>query len=311
MNANPVTPPADDVWNIDTLRRWTTAWLAKSGSATALQDTDVLLCEVLRVNRLQLLMRFDQPVQKDELTQFKAAIRRRARGEPVAYIVGKKGFYSLDLHVTPAVLIPRPETESLVDAALAFAARDDAPAGPFLDLCTGSGAIALALADEWPRRRAKLPAERQEHAERTVVASDVSPAALDVARGNGQRLSLTVDWRAGDLWQALRPDERFAAVVSNPPYVRKARIATLERDVRDFEPHLALDGGDDGSDLLRKIASGAPAYLLPGGWLGVELGDRAQGEQFLADCADAGLIQGKVEPVQGGPTCVVWARAKG
>lgn len=311
MNANPVTPPADDVWTIDSLRRWTASWLAKSGSATAMQDTDLLLCEVLHVPRLQLLMRFDQPVQKDELAQFKAAIRRRAKGEPVAYIVGKKGFYNLDLAVSPAVLIPRPETENLVDAALAFAQRDDAPAGPFLDLCTGSGAIALALADEWPRRLAKLPAARQTQLQRAVVASDVSAAALEVARTNGERLGMTVDWRPGNLWQALAQGERFAVVVSNPPYVRRGRIATLERDVRDFEPHLALDGGQDGSDLLRAIAAGAKAHLLPGGWLGVELGDRAQGEQFLADCAQAGLVPGKVEPVLGGPTCVVWARAPG
>ena len=92
---------------------------------------------------------------------------------------------------------------------------------------------------------------------------------------------------------------------------RRERIATLDRDVRDFEPHLALDGGQDGSDLLRAIAAGAKAHLLPGGWLGVELGDRAQGEQFLADCAQGGLVPGKVEPVLGGPTCVVWARAPG
>lgn len=296
----------EEVWTIDSLRRWTAGWLTKSGSATGQQDADLLLCEVLQVPRLQLLMRFDQPVQKDELAQFKTAIRRRAKGEPVAYIVGKKGFYSLDLHVTPAVLIPRPETESVVDAALAFAASAAAPAGPLLDLCTGSGAMALALADEWPKRQRKLGL-----AERQIVASDVSHAALQVARGNGERLNLQVDWREGSLWAALQPEERFAAIVSNPPYVRHGRIATLERDVRDFEPHLALDGGADGSDLLRAIAAGAAAHLLPGGWLGVELGDKAQGEQFLADCANGGLVPGKVEAIQGGPTCLATARAPG
>jgi release factor glutamine methyltransferase len=297
-----------DTWTIQRLLNWTRDWLTQKGSATARLDAELLLAEVLKLRRLDLLMRFDQPLDKPELAAFKALIQRRARGEPVAYILGRKGFHAIDLKVDRRVLVPRPETEALVDQAVALCCVAGAPAGPVLDLCTGSGAIALAMAhalahaDARPREFAAPPEPR------SIVASDLSEEALAVARSNGEELGLAVDWRRGDLWHALRPDERFAVIVSNPPYVLSDRIATLATDVRDFEPHLALDGGRDGMTVLASLASGAAEHLLPGGSLVVELGDRGQGLRFAELLATAGLDNAVVTPIQGGPTSMVVAR---
>lgn len=299
----PTRPPADEIWTIQRLLQWSTEWLGKSGSTTPRQDADMLLGSVLQLPRLQLLMRFDQPVQRDELAQYKLLIKRRARGEPVAYILGKKGFYDLEITVSPAVLVPRPETESLVDAALAFVLHADSPEGPVLDLCTGSGCVALALRDELTKRLAKSAGT-----ERAIYGSDISPAAMDIARGNGTRLGLAVSWHLGDLWAAVPTGQRFAAIVSNPPYIRATAMATLERDVRDFEPHLALSGGHEGLEILNRIAERAAEFLLPGGWLGVELSDKPQGEAFLQRCSAHGLQPGKLEAVLGGPTTIATVR---
>lgn len=324
---------ADD-WTIQKLLTWTRDWLTQKGSPSARIDAELLLGEVLKLRRLDLLLRFDQPVDKDELTAFKALIQRRSRGEPVAYILGRKGFYGIDLHVTPAVLVPRPETETLVDVALAFLRAAAAPRGPVLDLCTGSGALVLAIGHELlerprglvrPARPApELPAEAGDavaHAQalpnkppapplaepvaRALVATDLSADALTVARDNATRLGLQVDFRQGDLLAALQPGERFAAIVSNPPYVLSERIATLDRDVRDFEPHLALDGGADGMYILQRLAAGVRDFLLPGGLLVVEVGSREQGLAFAELLATGGLPGAAVELVQGGPTSLV------
>lgn len=300
---DPATTMTEETWTIQRLLAWTRDWLTRAGSPSPRIDAELLLGEVLHVGRLELLLRFDQPVQKDELTAFKALIKRRARGEPVAYILGRREFYGLDLQVSPAVLVPRPETESLVDAVVAFLRSAEAPAGPVLDLCTGSGAIALAVADTLAKAGQPRP----------VVATDVSLDALAVAQSNAQRVGLpdAIDWRPGDLWAALRSGEVFAAIVSNPPYVLSGVLATLERDVRDFEPHLALDGGPDGMRLLADIARRAGEFLAPGGLLAVELGSRAQGQRMVEAGEVAGLGRGKVEPVMGGPTCVVTLRSAG
>lgn len=286
-----------EIWTIQRLLAWTRDWLQQQGSPTARLDGELLLGEVLKLRRLDLLLRFDQPVQKDELAAFKALIRRRAKGEPVAYILGRKEFYGIELEVTPAVLVPRPETESLVDVALAHLRAEDAPDGPVLDLCTGSGAIALAIGDEL--RKAAKP--------RAILATDLSPQALEVAARNTAKLGLQeqVALRQGDLWAAVPAGETYAAIVSNPPYVLTSALAGLDRDVRSFEPKLALDGGPQGLDVLTRIAEQAAAHLRPGGLLAVELGSRAQGQAFAAQLAAGGLPDARVEPVLGGPTCVV------
>jgi release factor glutamine methyltransferase len=308
-----------DLWTIQRLLTWTRDWLTQKGSPSARLDAELLLGEVLKLRRLDLLLRFDQPVEPAELTHFKALIQRRSRGEPVAYILGHKGFHGIDVHVTPAVLVPRPETERVVDVLLAFLRGPDAPQGPVLDLCTGSGAIALAVAfalsEPVPVLRnrsqvddtAEVPAPAPPMP-RPLVATDVSAPALDVARANATRLGLPLDLRHGDLWDALQPGEAFAAIASNPPYVLHERLATLDVDVREFEPHLALDGGPDGNVVLDRIAAQAKDHLLPGGLLAVELGSREQGLTFAQRLDAAGLVDARVEPIQGGPTSLVTVR---
>ena len=289
----------EDIWTIQRLRDWTCDYLQKHGSATPRLDADLLLGEVLKLPRLQLLLRLEQAVQKEELTVFKALVKRRAAREPVAYILGRRAFHDLDLRVDARVLVPRPETESLVDAVLLFLKEPTAPEGPVLDLCTGSGAIALAVAKA-------LQAREQP---RELVATDVSAAALEVAQQNATLLGFQVRFLQGDLWDALDDDPHFAVIASNPPYVLHDAIATLEPDVRAWEPHLALDGGADGLDILRRIAAQAAQRLVPGGLLIVELGGPAQGRIMVELLAVNGLPGAKLVPVTEGPTSLVHVRA--
>jgi release factor glutamine methyltransferase len=287
----------EKTWTIADLIAWTKDWLQRHGSPTPRLDADLLLCEVLKLRRLDLLLRFDQPVQKTELAAFKALIQRRSKGEPVAYILGRKEFYGLELSVDRRVLVPRPETESLVDAVLAFLRADGAPAGDVLDLCTGSGCIAIALAD----------ALRMTESPRRVVATDASREALEVAAANVARHGLQdrIALRHGDLWAAVQPGQRFAAIASNPPYVRNSMLPKLDRDVRHFEPAAALDGGEGGMAVLARIASGAADRLVPGGLLSVELSDAAQGDEMIQALARHGLPGAAFSPILGGPTGLV------
>jgi release factor glutamine methyltransferase len=211
-------------------------------------DARLLLSAASGFSQASLLAFPEKELPAEAATRFRDFAERRKKGEPVAYILGHKEFYSLDLVVTPAVLIPRPETELLVDLILA---RKPASV---LDVGTGSGAIALAL-------KRHLPGAR-------VVASDASAAALAVAKRNAARLNLEIELRHGRWFDAV-PGERFEAVVANPPYVEVGdpHLAQLA-----FEPRLALEAGTDGLDALRAIVRGAPAHLLPGGWLLVEHG---------------------------------------
>ncbi|MSP92846.1 MAG: peptide chain release factor N(5)-glutamine methyltransferase [Myxococcales bacterium] len=292
---------ADDVWTLQALLAWTRGWLEKHGSPTARLDGELLLCAVLGCRRLDLMLRFDQPVQKDELARFKALIQRRAKGEPVAYILGRREFYGLDLEVDRRVLVPRPETESLVDCVLGWLKGAVAVPGDVLDLGTGSGAIALAVAD----------ALGTTGSERKVLATDRDADALSVARANAERLGLAVriDFVHADLWQGVVPARRFAVVASNPPYVRSSTLPQLARDVRDFEPPVALDGGLDGLDVLRRIAAQTREYLVPGGLLVVELGDAVQAREMTRLLAAGGLDGARTESVMGGPTALVRVEA--
>ena len=290
-------------WTIKRMLHWSDAFLGRHGSTSPRLDAELLLGEALSMRRLDLYMHFDRPLQADELAVYKALVRRRSRHEPVAYILGRKGFHAIELAVGKGVLVPRPETESLVDQVLSFAARDDAPTGPVLDLCTGSGAISLALAEAW----------RQIEAPRAIVGTDISETCLEWARRNHAEVAppSTLDWRQGDLFEAIDDGERFAIIVSNPPYIRRDVLAQLEPTVRDHEPALALDGGEQGLDVLLRIIAGAVAHLLPGGLLAMELGSRAQGEDLIAAATAAGLVDGAQQPVGPGPTAIFTARAPG
>lgn len=258
--------------------RTATQWLRASGSRSPRLDAELLLATALGVDRAELFRTPERVLTRIEERRFDGYLVRRQAREPVAYIRGRRAFRAIELEVTPAVLIPRPETETLVDVALEALAAvpavvgQGAEAGPggaaapgpyeplALDVGTGSGCIALALAAENPFVR--------------VVATDVSEAAVEVARRNASRLGLggRVEIRRGDLLDDLAPHERFDLIVSNLPYIPEAEYRTLEPNVRDYEPRLALHGGEDGLDAYRRLIPAAAARLRQGGVLAVEVG---------------------------------------
>ncbi|HEX5952588.1 MAG TPA: peptide chain release factor N(5)-glutamine methyltransferase [Rhodanobacteraceae bacterium] len=221
----------------------------------ARREAVLLLRHVLDVSEAWLVAHADDPVDAGRRAAFEVLVGRRARGEPVAYIVGVRGFHDLELEVTRDVLIPRPETELLVELALQRIPVDKQYA--VADLGTGSGAVALAIAKARPLAR--------------VVATDASAAALQVARANAERLGLrNVGFAQGD-WCAALGDARFDAIVSNPPYIAEGDPHPREGDLR-FEPAAALSSGVDGLDAIRAIVRGARAHLREGGWLLLEHG---------------------------------------
>lgn len=218
-------------------------------------DAELLLAHVLDVSRSNLIARDERELTPEEQGDFERLLGRRKAGEPLAYLTGTKEFWSLELEVTRDVLVPRPETELLVEWCLSFPRRRDSR---ILDIGTGSGAIALALAKEWP--------------EADIVAIDVSDAALAVAKANAKRLKLDVTFVRSDLFEldpGLRGNDGVDLIVSNPPYVA---AGDPHLDDLKFEPALALTSGRDGLDALRAIVRAAPALLRPGGWLLVEHG---------------------------------------
>ena len=229
---------------------------------------------VLGWSREDLYRNPEGALQEIQAQRFEELVSRRVRGEPVAYVTGSREFWSLDFRVTPDVLIPRPETEHLVEAVLDFLVSRRGP-GRVLEIGTGSGAVAVSVARECTRAE--------------VWATDVSAPALDVARENAARHGLhrQIRWRRGDLFAPVeRLPEWFDVVVSNPPYVPSGEIARLQRDVRDWEPALALDGGADGMDFCRRLVRGGVRHLRAGGMLAVEVGAE-QGD------AVARLFQGR------------------
>jgi release factor glutamine methyltransferase len=244
-------------WTILEVLKWTTGRFTERGLPTPRLDAELLAAHALALPRLTLYTQFDRPLSPDELAALRELVRRRQGGEPVAYLTGKKEFWSLDLQVDRRVLIPRPDTETAVEAALALIPADAQPGWRVADVGTGSGAIALAL--------------KKERAQSAVVGTDASAEALAVARANGERLSLSVDWRQGDLLAPLVPDAGFDLVVANLPYVPSGDIPQLQPEVR-AEPLLALDGGADGLDLVRRLLADVTTVLRPGGWLLLELG---------------------------------------
>ena len=218
-------------------------------------DAEALLLHVLGRDRAWLFAHARDPVEDPAAAAFGALVDRRVAGEPVAYLTGRRGFWTLDLAVSAATLIPRAETERLVE--LALERLDDAAGRHIADLGTGSGAIALALASERPQAR--------------VIATDASAEALAVARANAAEHSLAhVEFRQGSWWAPLQ-GERFDLVASNPPYIAAADPHLGQGDLR-FEPASALAAGADGLDDLRQIVDGAPSHLRPGGWLLLEHG---------------------------------------
>lgn len=246
------------VWTIDEVLRWATEDFRARGLQSARLDAELLLAHALSTTRVQLVVDSKRPLEAAELASFRELVKRRRTREPIAYLVGQREFYGRPFRVDRRVLVPRPDTEALVDVALERTRRISM-AARVLDLCTGSGCVAITLARERPTSR--------------VVATDLSIDALELARENAQRLgAYNVAFRLGDLFGALDPTCRFDLIAANPPYVARGEIDALQSDVRDHEPRIALDGGEDGLAVARRIVADAPAHLTPSGVLALEVG---------------------------------------
>jgi len=245
------------VWTVMEMLRWTAEYLTGKEFHNARLNGELLLAGVLGLRRLDLYLQFDRPLTEREIAEFKARLLRRARREPLQYIEGEAHFRHLRLRVDRRVLIPRPETEQLVQHVLDWAAGRERLSA--LDVGTGSGAIALSLATEGPFQR--------------VVASDLDEGALALARENGAACAPEsgVEFRQGDGYAPVA-QERFHVIVSNPPYIAVTEREALDAEVRDWEPEVALFAGTDGLDVIRRLVAGAPERLLPGGLLALEVG---------------------------------------
>lgn len=261
-------------WTILRMILWSAEYLKNKGVETGRLDAEWLLAAALGVDRLQLYLKYDRPLSSEEREAFKPLLRRRAGREPLQYIIGRTGFRELELKTDPRVLIPRPETEVLVQEVLDWAS---AGAESVWDMGTGAGAVALSLAAEgtWTR----------------VVATDVSPEALSVAADNAERYDLGghVEFREGSLFEPLEEGERFDVIVSNPPYIAEGEKGELQPEVRDWEPPEALFAGKDGLDVIRGLVAGAPKHLLSGGLLALECG-LGQAEGIAADVQATGAF---------------------
>jgi release factor glutamine methyltransferase len=230
-------------WTTLSVLDWTTQRFNEAGIAAARLEAQILLAHVLGCSRVQLYTGFDKPLGEAELASYRGLIKRRLAGEPVSYLVGETEFWGLPFHVEPSVLVPRPDTETVIEV---------------LDLCTGSGVIAVSLAREYPAAQ--------------VVATELSAAAAALARRNAARNGVAerVDVRDGDLFAPVA-GERFDLIAANPPYIASSVIPTLSREVRR-EPVIALDGGPDGLRFYDRICAGAREHLVPGGAIVLEHG---------------------------------------
>ncbi len=269
---------AGETWTVLRLMRWSGEYLQEKGVERGRLDAEHLLAHALSTERLQLYLEFDRPLDTDELARFRPLLKRRAAREPLQYILGRVGFRELDLGVDRRALIPRQETEVLVEEVLRWVEAQGRDGLTVVDLGTGSGAIALSLA--------------REGAFSQVVATDVSSDALELARANAAELDAqpVVEFLQGSWFEALPAGRRFDVLVSNPPYVAKSDASTLEPEVGEWEPVGALFGGDDGLDLIREIVRGAPARLASGGLLALEVG-LGQSDAVVALMKDTGEFE--------------------
>ncbi|MFC1857326.1 peptide chain release factor N(5)-glutamine methyltransferase [Thermodesulfobacteriota bacterium] len=249
-------------WTILELLNWTTAYFKSHNIEDPRASAEILLSHALQLRRIDLYLQYDQPLGVNELASFKSLIRRRTRREPAAYIVGTKEFWSLDLFVTGDALIPRPETECLVERALVWLPENaDTSAKTILELGTGSGAISISLANHRPLH--------------FFFASDVSAEAVRLAKKNARahQLDKRIRFFCGDWFTPVnRRGSYFDMIISNPPYIATRAIKSLEPEIRKYEPELALNGGPDGLKALRHIISRAYIYLSPQGVLLIEMG---------------------------------------
>lgn len=273
---------------------WTKQYFEAKGVENPRLDAEVLLCAVLKCQRITLYVDFERPLSEDELSTYRQYVQRRGNFEPLAYILGEKAFMRNSFKVTPATLVPRPETELLVESVVKTA-NILCPDGDakLLDIGTGSGAIIISLLDYLPQAKG--------------VGVDISVDALIVAKENAGRIGVSdrIGFVRSDVFSKLPLEKKFDIIVSNPPYIPAADIAKLEKDVQQ-EPRSALDGGADGLDFYRRIAREAPAHLADEGLLAFEVGiNQAQEVQKL--CLDAGFAQTAVRRDYAGIERMVFA----
>jgi|HubBroStandDraft_6_1064221.scaffolds.fasta_scaffold288529_2 release factor glutamine methyltransferase len=281
---------AAETWTIRRVLAWSSDDLKKRGNPSPRLDAELLLGRVVGMNRVGLLLDADRPLSLAELATYREQHQRRRAGEPVAYLLGVREFYGCPFRVDRRVLVPRPDTEALVDVALERTRRASLSAR-VLDLCTGSGCVAISLARERPTTR--------------VLGADISAGALALARENALRLgAVNAGFVESDLFEALPPGARFDLVTANPPYIPDADLEGLPVDVRAFEPRLALAGGPDGLDVVRRIVAEAPRLLDAGGVLAVEVG-AGQAPSVIPLFAAAGLAAIETRRDYGGHERVV------
>jgi len=238
-----------------------TEFLAKKGVDSPRLQTELLLAHVLKLPRMKLYLNFERALAPAEVDSLREFIKRRSQREPLQHITGSTSFCGYEIAVSRHVLVPRPETELLAEFGWQFLSTINPQPASCFDLCTGSGCIAIALAAKCPQAK--------------IVATDISTEALTLAKENTARNNVAerIEFLPGDGFAALSATARFDLIVSNPPYIPSAEIATLQPEVRDFDPRLALDGGADGLEFYRLIAAQAGAFLKPGGKVMVEFGD--------------------------------------
>lgn len=263
-NPSPVEPTdqTPSKWTIIRLIDWSTNYFTGHGIDSPRMTAEILLAHALNYRRIDLYLKYDQPLSLDELARYKTLVKRRVAREPVAYILGTKPFWIHDVAVTPDVLIPRPETEGLVEAALEILPVDDhGQTWRVLEAGVGSGAVIIALASERPHHQ--------------FFASDISPSALAMARHNKNTIlnQDAVHLFAGDWFASLKPDNvTFDLILSNPPYIPSGEFAGLQAEVAQFEPRIALDGGREGLNCIERLIRHSAAFLSDQGWLLLEIG---------------------------------------
>ena len=276
-------------WRIKDLLEWTTRYFFDRGMQESRLEAEILLAHVLEKNRVYLYANYEEPINQTERETYRDYIKRRSGGEPLAYIVGHKEFMSLDFRVSSDVLIPRPDTEILVETALQLSQVKDIK--KICDVGTGSGAIAVSLAVYLPLAE--------------IHAIDLSPAALNIARENARMHNVTVHFLEGDLLEPIGEMEKFDMITANLPYITSAQIEELDAGVKDWEPRMALLAPEDGLDIYRRLLPQAHQILNPGGYVLWEIDSR---QSEAAKCMMQGFEEVEIIKDEAGRDRLIKAR---
>ncbi len=260
-------------WTISSLLKCTTEYLEKKNVSSSRSSSEILLAKVLNCRRVDLYVKYNDVVSDEALRSYRQLIQRRSQNEPVAYIMGQREFWSLDFEVGPGVLIPRPETETIIEQVQKIYKQEDS--FQCFELGTGSGAISVALAKEFPNVQ--------------IVASDVSEVALAYAKKNASKHEVNIEFRYGSGLNVLKEGEKFHLFISNPPYVSNDQFANLSVEVKAYEPELALKGGKEGVDLHREVLNKASQHLYQGGSVFLEL-DPSQSVLLKTEFQNKGIF---------------------